>query len=92
MNGRKLHFHADTEHVGIIRSSSGNLPNVMNRIFSNKRAIGTVLHAGAARSHRANPVACLRLEQLYGVPVLLSGLGALVLSKSELSLTNNHHK
>ena len=40
----------------------------------------------------ANPIAGLRLEQLYGVPVLLSGMGALVLSRKELALINNHHK
>ena len=47
---------------------------------------------GAARHHRANPAAGLRLEQVYGFPVLLSGLGSLVLDKSELSVVNQHHK
>ena len=34
----------------------------------------------------------LRVEQLYGVPVLLSGLAALVLSKSELDTLDHHFK
>ena len=39
-----------------------------------------------------NPAAALRVEQLYGVPVLLSGLGALVLSKVEVSSLDHHFK
>ena len=54
--------------------------------------MGAVLHCGAARNHRTNPVVGLRLEQIYGTPVLMSGLAPLLLSKHELSLVNNHHK
>ena len=45
-----------------------------------------------ARSHRGNPVAVLRLEQVYGIPVLLSGIGTLVLNQSELSIIDKHHR
>ena len=92
LKGSRLAFKENAEHVGIIRSAAGNLPNIMNRISSHKRAVAAVLHSGAARHHRANPAAGLRLEQVYGLPVLLSGLGALILSKSELSHVSNHHK
>ena len=34
----------------------------------------------------------LRIENLYGCPVLLSGLAALVLSKVEISALNHHYK
>jgi hypothetical protein len=92
MNGIKVEFHDSTEHVGIVRSVSGNLPNILNRISSHKRSVAAVLHSGAARHHRANPAAGLKVEQIYGIPVLFSGLGALVLNKAELSMVNNHHK
>ena len=92
LNGIKLKFHDSAEHVGIIRSVSGNLPNILDRISSHKKAVSAVLHSGAARHHRANPAAGLKLEQVYGFPVLLSGLGSLVLSKAELSIVNSHHK
>ena len=92
LNGSSLEFSESAEHVGIIRSVSGNLPNIYNRISSHKKALGAVLHTGAAKHHRANPAAGLRLEQVYGFPVLASGLGSLVMSKAELSLINQHHK
>ena len=54
--------------------------------------MAAVLHCGAARNHRANPAAALKLEHLYGTPVLLSGLGSLVLTKPEINQVNSHHK
>ena len=42
-----------------------------------------VLHAGLAKKHRANPAAALRVEAVYGIAVLLSGLACLVLSSKE---------
>ena len=53
---------------------------------------GCYTHSGAARHHRGSPIADLKVEQPYGAPVLLSGLGALVLKKSELSILDQHHK
>ena len=37
-------------------------------------------------------VASLRVHQLYGIPVLLSGLPSLVLSNQELDVLDHHHK
>ena len=42
--------------------------------------------------HCGNPAAALRVEKLYGIPVLLSGLAALVLSKTEEDSLNPHYK
>ena len=92
LNGAKLEFHESAEHVGSVRSVSGNMPNILTRISSHKKVVCAVLHTGAARGHRANPAAGLRLEKIYGFPVLLSGLGSLVLSKAELSIINQHHR
>ena len=54
--------------------------------------MAAVLYTGIARGHRGNPAAGLRVETMYGVPVLLSGLSALVLTKAEEELINNNHK
>ena len=71
---------------------NGNLPNILNRIGAHNRAMFAVLPAGLARSHRASPAAALRVQLLYGVPVLLSGLAALVLLKSEIDILRHHYK
>ena len=45
-------FCTEAEHVGILRHTSGNLPNLLNRIIMHKKSLGTILSAGLARSHR----------------------------------------
>ena len=41
-------FDEEVEHVGILRSTSGNLPKLLNRISARKRALGAVLYTGMA--------------------------------------------
>ena len=50
------------------------------------KALASILHVGAARSHRANPIMSIRVEKLYATPVLLSGIGSLILLKKWLLL------
>jgi hypothetical protein len=88
----KIEFSNEAEHVGILRSVDGNLPNVMSRMSAHTRALRAVLPAGLARSHSGNPAASLRIQLLYGAPVLLSGLGSLVLSKSEMDILQQYYK
>ena len=38
INGIKLKFHDSAEHVGIVRAVSGNLPNLVSRISSQKKS------------------------------------------------------
>ena len=92
MNGKKIDFVDTAEHVGMLRSSAGNLLTILARITAHKKALGGVLHTGMARGHRGNPAASLRVDQLHGVPVLLSGLATLFLSKKEEDLIALHHK
>ena len=92
IDGEKINFAKTAEHVGIMRATSGNLPAILDRFTAHKKALGAVLHAGVARGHRGNPVASLRVVQIYGTPVLLSGLATLVLSKPEENLIEQHHK
>ena len=92
IEGEKINFVDTTEHVGILRSESSNLPNIMNRIKAHKNALGSVLHTGLARNHRGNPAASIRVEKLYATPKLTSGIGALVLLKSEINMLDHHLK
>ena len=92
LGSTKIPFCQEAEHVGILRSIDGNLPNVMSRMSAHTRAMMAVLPAGLARGHRGNPAAGLRVEHLYGTPVLLSGLASLVLSKAEISALHHHYK
>ena len=87
-----LTFTDTAEHVGIIRSTTGNLPNLLDRIQSQKKALGAVLPAGLAKAHRANPAASIRANTLHGVPVLMSGLSSLVLKQTEISMISQQHK
>ena len=50
------------------------------------------MSSGLAKDHRANPAACIRINQLYGIPVLMSGLGTIVLKNSEIDILSQHHK
>ena len=90
--GTEVQFVAEAENVAIVRSGTGNMPNILNRIASHKRAVGAVCSAGLARNHRANPAANIKVHQLYGTPVLFSGLGSLVLNSSEINIIAAHFK
>ena len=78
-----ISFVEETDHVGITRSVNGNLPHLLHRVSSFKKAMSSALHVGIARKHRGNPAAALRVLQVYGIPVLTSGVASLVLNKSE---------
>ena len=88
----KIEFASKAEHVGVIRSEDGNLPNLLNSISSHKKALGSVISAGLARGHAGNPAASIRVEKLYGTPVLMSGLESLFLEKSQINLLDSHYK
>ena len=91
IDGHPIDFSTEAEHVGVIRSSErGNLPHLMRRISSHRKALGATLSSGTAQKSRANPVVGLRLERVYGSPVLFSGVSVLFLSGSEISLLDKH--
>ena len=92
INDTTIPFSECAEHVGILRSTDGNLPHIMKRITSHKKALGSVMFAGIAQKHRANPAAGLKIERMYGNPVLMSGLASLVLSGHEQTLIDQHGK
>ena len=78
--------------MGIVRSPDGNMPNIIARLSAHTKAIMGILPTGMACSHRGNPSASLKLERLYGTPVLLSGLASLVLTDEEYEAVHHHHK
>jgi hypothetical protein len=92
IDGKKINFASTAEHVGLLRSSAGNHLTLLDRITAHNKALGAVLHTGMARGHRGNPAASLHVEKMYGAPVYLSGLPALVLSKPEQSMISQHSK
>ena len=92
IEGHKVEFSSSAEHVGIIRSSEGNMPNILHRLSCHTKAIASVLPAGLSRAHRGNPASSLRIESIYGCPVLLSGLPSLVLNSLEESIIHHHYK
>ena len=64
----------------------------MERLAAHRKQLFSLLPAGMAFHHLANPAASLMVEKLYCLPVLLSGLATLVLTKSEESMINRYHK
>ena len=89
----EIEYSSTAEHVGILRSvEGGNMPHVLDRLSAHRRALASVLLAGAARHHRAKPSVTLQLEKLYGIGVLFSGLASLVLSCKEIGIIHRHHR
>ena len=92
INGQEIPFSSEAEHVGTIRSVNGNIPHIMNRITAHRKALSATLSSGLAYKSRVNPIVGLRLEKIYGAPVLLSGVSSLVVCESELGLIDQHFK
>ena len=92
INDVPLSFVDSAEHVGVLRSVAGNLPHILQRITNHKKALGAVLSTGMARHHRGNPAASQKVEKLYGMPVLLSGVAPLTLLQSEIQTLGHHYK
>ena len=92
VDGVKISPSAQATHVGVVRSAEGNGPNILARLSAHRRAVYAVLSAGLAKGHRANPAASLRLEIVFGVSVLLSGLASLVLTNKEENLLAGQFK
>ena len=92
MKNEKLEFVDTAEHVGMLRSAGGNHVTILARITTHKKAMGAVLHVGLAKGHRGNPLASFHVHQLYGTPVLMSGLAPLFLCTMEINIIDQHCK
>ena len=92
IQGKHIDFSEEAEHVGVIRSVNGNLPNTLRRISAHRKALGATLSSGIAMKQRVNPMVGIRLEKIYGTPVLMSGLASLVMTDSEVAMIDKHYK
>ena len=92
INDTTINFTDVAEHVGVIRSTDGNLPHIQNRVTSHIKALFSVLPAGLSRNRNANPAVSLRIQSTFANPVLLSGVAPLILSNPETSILHSHHK
>ena len=92
INGVPIQVVTSTEHVGVVRSTDGNLPHILQRFTSHNRSLHSILHSGLAKGHRGNPAASLSVQRQYCVPVLLSGTASLVLKQSEFAIIDSHFK
>ena len=92
VDGEIIHPSTHASHVGVVWSVDGNGPNIMARLSSHRKAVYGLMSSGLAKGHRSNPAACLRIEAVYGVPVLLSGLASLVLSTKEENMLGQQYK
>ena len=43
IDGEHIKFVDQAEHVGVLRSTCGNLPNILERVASFKKALGSIL-------------------------------------------------
>ena len=85
-------FTDEADHVGIIRSISGNLPHITGRLSAHRKALLAVLPLGLARGHNGNPALSLRINKIYATPLLFSGMGSLVLSSNETNILEKYTK
>jgi hypothetical protein len=92
INSLKIPFTNEAEHLGIVRSTDGNIPHLLNRFSAHHKAMMAILRHGMAQSQNGNPAASIRAEAIYGTPVLLSGIPSLSLSKSKTLFLDTHHK
>ena len=88
----RIEFVDTAEHVGVLRSTSGNLPHIHQRIVNHKKSLAQILCMGLSRRHRANPVAALGAENIFSMPVLYSGIASLYLKKPEIATLAQHVK
>ena len=87
-----IEFVSSAAHVGVLRSVSGNLPHIHQRIVNHKIALASILSVGMSRRRRANPLSSLRAETIFGTPVLFSGVATLILTRSEINILSHHIK
>ena len=91
--GQKIPLSKQADPLGILRTRTPtNVPNILVRLKEQDKKLFSLLPAGLAIGHHANPAACTKVEQQYALPVLLSGLLAFVLKKSEINMISTCYK
>ena len=67
-------------------------PHTFHSVSAHRKTVLAILHGGSARGHRANPAATLRVEKVFCMSVLLSGLSSLILTCREEKLLDQQYK
>ena len=62
IEGHDIKFCFKAHHVGVVRSSASNMPHILSRICSHRKAV--------CMKNRAKPLVGLRLQCIYGTPVM----------------------
>ena len=93
LHSRELPFSQQAIHLGVTRSEDmNNMAHVLDRLSSHRKQLFSLLPAGLALNHSGNPAAALRVEKVYCLPTLLSGLASLSLTKPEVRTITNYYK
>ena len=93
VDGKIIAYSNQASHLGVVRSAQhGNLVSIMERLAAHRRQIFSLLPSGLAFHHCSNPAANIRVQQIYCLPVLMSGLASLVLTKAEIKTISSYYK
>ena len=94
INGRNISFDSHALHLGVFHHEKqpNNMSCIVDRQSAHRRQLFSLLPAGMALRHSGNPEANLRVERIFCVPVLLSGLASLVLSQAEVNALSFYYK
>ena len=93
INGRTIPFSEEVNHLGVLRSElPTNKCSIGDRISAHRKQLFSLLPTGVALHHGGNPAASLRVDRIYCLPVLISGLASLHLSKADVTMLNKYYK
>ena len=93
LNGITLVPSEEVSHLGVQRSEvPTNVCSILDRISAHRKQLHSLLPDGVALPHGGNPASNLKVDSIYCLPVLLSGLASLLLSKSEVNKLNQCYK
>ena len=59
IDGLEIKFVEQAEHVGVLRSTNGNMPNILQRISDFKNALGSIVSCGLAKRSSSDPSSSL---------------------------------
>ena len=68
------------------------MPHILNCICALRKSLRAISSSGMSQRSRANPMVGLRLQRVYGSPVLMSGVACLALTAAEISTIDKHLK
>ena len=89
IGGERIPFSTSAEHVGMLRSISGNEPAILDRFKAHGKALTGVLQTGMTKG---NPASSLHIDKLTAITDLMSDLAPLVLNDQEITMIDQHHK